>query len=1319
MRTHLHIIILTLFAAFLPLQTLSAQPKVEYQGSSVHTENGTHYVLWDLPERTLNTIDQEYYPYSGPGAVLYFDAFEPSTLALGNLQVTQKVNGSYTSNVASIADAGQLEYYWEEVCDRKWNTWPPGWEYYNCRQEQKSRWGLEQTYGPYAINTDANEIKVYTTTGATLTKKVSDVKVVMAEYLRFNITDTTASSQELSVPVSNVKETGIPNTTSATIRLNWCNVGKVTITRTACNHQTINEEPVFSARIDANNPLKADFDTDGKWGYVDIEIICNHDVMTGHHGKHEGTFEVKDEKGHTRTIYVESHTYRLLPKLIWGEQLNPAAETGNTTGVLNAGTTVTYANVAHLDEQEIPLKFTSSNLDVIQVDEVTGDITAIQGGTAVITATSEGTRELEGLGEDPNKDYENTITIEVTEKTIQSITWLQPELYRQKIADIGAQITLTPTLSPDSSRPLVFEVLDTNVATVSGNTLTIKGKGVTRIKVTQVGDDDYMPIVAYHMLIVRDPNDPCIDLLYGGGFEMSIGSLGHTNWDTVYYDIDLYGAEPDSLRFNVVAEKHIMDLVYNERNELFVFEMVDGKWYQVTKKMVKTTTQNFSDIRLNRNATAVRFGMPWNNYGVHMTFSEVEITRARYLEVVKGSPVKFDPVFLGTKTDNPQTVTIAYSSLPDVFAATLQTGKAFSINKTIVGDGCGSTGEITITVDFSAVGLSQDEMGDQTDVLVITDEKQSMKLEIPISGYITKAPQTIIWNVPETNNIKTVDRINVPAATDVNLPTNYLTSDATIATINDTYELEIHQAGTVVITAQAAGNENYEPAQEVVKTFVISVTPYTVTGLALSDIAVGDALKTTTISATILDERGNALLDGGEWTFEDPEYKFPTKGVYPVKMTFTPTRPNFYSPEPYEEIVNITVHDPYWLPIVPGEGDVTPQATIYDNFLYLELDEHLAEGQDGYVSLSADQDVTVTKSQHILLNATADDWRTFVAPFDISEVSIIEVMVEPTGNADYQTTLEAQIEANKAFKDYIVSEIATNKTSKSIIEIMEDYKSINVNVAVYPLEHFDGTNTWTNNYYLYEGSDTWLMEDGKFIKSWNFISQDATPLIKKGKTYAIQFPWCPYCTTKYWDYWTNKFVLLSHNGSQVVEATNKEIELPNPVSGTAMMVKHTMFAEKTLSELHNAFVHNTETDFYEAITETTIVKPTTSIIYANVSSPSGARAKAIARTGEIIWEDTLEEDNENNGNQDDNGSQGGNVTTDNENLTYNKLIVSNTANGFAIQHHNIKTSLAIYNAAGQLISNTHTWNGEKITIQTQPGIYLIRYGNVTTKVLVR
>ncbi len=1292
MTKHVHIIILTLFAVLLPLQTLFAQPQiVVHPEKPQHYDGKTYYALWDLQLRKIRTYltdknaSTETYDWSVPGDVITFDA-KRKPKKEHNLDLQVGTDGNYgdkiwSKNPGVVTSVGDKWYNRGEELAVDYVSYPDDGQTLYVGHDAR------QAYFSSIYVSAALDEGLF----------IQNVKVTMAEYLEFE-SNPSAAEQTFAVLPKNIKETGIPNTTSATIRLNWCNVGNVSIALASYNHQTSDGKPVFSARIDANDPLKDEFNTDGQWGYVDIEIICNHDVMTGHHGEHTGTFTVTDEKGHTRTINVTSHTYRLLPKLIWGEQLNPAAETGNTTGVLNAGTTVTYANVAHLDEQEIPLKFISSNPAVIKVDETTGDITAIQSGLATITALlkepyTDGTRELEALRSN------NTITIEVTEKTIQFITWLQPELYRKTIADVGKQVTLTPMLSPDPNRPLVFEVLDTDVATVEGNTLIIKGKGVTQIQVTQAGDDLYRQVVAYHTLIVRDPNDPCVDLLYDSSFGITVED---TQYDGNYFEIPLEGKEAGTLTFSASADNQILyDWAYYNNNKVDVQQMIGGVWYTLQTVVVTTKNQDFTVTGFSRDATSVRFHSIWNPYGHTTHYTNVKITHNRYLEANRQS-ISFDPIFLGTKTDNLQTIIIAYSSLPDVFFASLQKGKAFSINKMLIGDGCGSTGEITITVDFSAVGLSKEYMGDQTDVLIITDEKQSMKLEIPISGYITKAPQTIIWDIPETNNIKTVDHIKVPAASDVNLPTNYLISDETIATVNDKYELEIYQAGTVVLTAQAAGNENYEPAQEVVKTFVISVTPYTVTGLALSDIAVGDTLKTTTISATILDERGNALLDGGEWTFEDPEYKFPTKGVYPVKMTFIPTRTNFYSPEPYEEIVNINVHDPYWLSIVPGEGDVTPQAAIYDNFLYMELDEHLADGQDSYVSLLADKDVTITKSQHVLLNATADDWRTFVAPFDISEVSIIEVMVEPAGNADYQTTLEAQVAANKAFKDYIVSEIVTNKTSKSLLELMAAYKTVNAHVAVYPLEHFDGTNTWTNNYYLYEGSDTWLMEGDKFIKSWNFIPQDASPVIKKGKTYAIHFPWCPYCTTKYWDYWTNKFVLLSHNATQGVEATNKDIQLPNPVTGTAMLVEHAMLAEKTLTELHNVFVHNTETDFYEAITETTVVKPTTSIIYANLSSPSGARAKAIARTGEIVWEEDAKDD----------------VVTDLASTSTGELMVRVQPSSIYVECPNADASLNIYNSLGQTMYNIGRWYGNGITFSLPSGVYIVCCQSVTKKIIV-
>ena len=162
-----------LFAAVLAASTnLSAQT---YNG-------GTWYSLYETGERTLSTIDSETLNAFTPvGTNLTFDAKRAAT-GQGNLKVAPIVNGQQQSN----------------IFDQN-----PG------KVTKKNFLGIESkvdyTDAPYSAtvsNSNSNQIKFYTVTGATLDKYFKNVKLPLKKHIL--IADGSSGKEKESKSFGNV-----------------------------------------------------------------------------------------------------------------------------------------------------------------------------------------------------------------------------------------------------------------------------------------------------------------------------------------------------------------------------------------------------------------------------------------------------------------------------------------------------------------------------------------------------------------------------------------------------------------------------------------------------------------------------------------------------------------------------------------------------------------------------------------------------------------------------------------------------------------------------------------------------------------------------------------------------------------------------------------------------------------------------------------------------------------------------------------------------------------------------------------------------------
>ena len=152
----------------------------------------------------------------------------------------------------------------------------------------------------------------------------------------------------------------------------------------------------------------------------------------------------------------------------------------------------------------------------------------------------------------------------------------------------------------------------------------------------------------------------------------------------------------------------------------------------------------------------------------------------------------------------------------------------------------------------------------------------------------------------------------------------------------------------------------------------------------------------------------------------------------------------------------------------------------------------------------------------------------------------------------------------------------------------DDYKGTRENYdwrGVWPLTHYDGSieSFMNSNFYLYENTADWTVEmvDGRpnsYKTNWQIVSKRVAnqPLLRKGHTYSMLFPYCWGCDEEpydmereYWDYWTGKFLIFESTDAEKtgvpheIAGRNQAIDEFNvsPSSGNAKLTGNISFAK--------------------------------------------------------------------------------------------------------------------------------------------------------------
>ena len=390
----------------------------------------------------------------------------------------------------------------------------------------------------------------------------------------------------------------------------------------------------------------------------------------------------------------------------------------------------------------------------------------------------------------------------------------------------------------------------------------------------------------------------------------------------------------------------------------------------------------------------------------------------------------------------------------------------------------------------------------------------------------------------------------------------------------------------------------------------------------------------------------------------------------------------------------------------------------------------------------------VEKKLYYITTATADVWTTFTAPFDVANIYVMETYpenelekLESDGKVREEILLEQAVH-NADFAAFFGVTIALGQT-KDFETIYREYMTwanlqdselgLTTKQGYSPrgrqlLVPYNGSNFNDANCYIYENKGPWDvksadMEDGipaKFTTKWGFLGATDKKIMTKGNTYSMLLPYCTGCgadisTREFWDYWSGKFLIFeSTDGPHEIEGTdaaagqiNEAFELDEGTQ--AILGGNSTLGSLSLEDIANEIlVYSGDLQVSDFITaqkaSKNVIVPTESYLISNLKLPEGKSITGVKRTGEIIYGDDT------NGNQ--NGTSGGHIPTVGGG---NDLFITSIAGGINVAVA-APQNVRVLSSTGAVIYSGYIQTAVDIKLPTN-GIYIVSGENEVQKIL--
>ena len=519
--------------------------------------------------------------------------------------------------------------------------------------------------------------------------------------------------------------------------------------------------------------------------------------------------ELAELNGHRDTVYLRASSYKPEQTLEWRTDFKAVEKP--IIRVKNGQ--ITDAATA---KSGMPVTYTSSNKEVIDVSDDGRILIPVAAGEATITATQ--------VGNETWLPVSDTKTFIVTDKTVQYIGW-GDDLTGLVLGD--ADMTLTAKVylrdeetqayiySEERTNLLQYSVGDVNVVTVSGNVLSIKGVGQTTATVTAPSDEDYAEATLTVPVRVRTASAGCEDVLLLN-HPNEVGFFAYNTNEIVQgpFGIDKEKGVPGSLSFQHRGASWDLGIQYYGGKIKAQYVTDDNSTWtdaiEVTPIEDQATFE--SEIYLPRNATQIRFVRPSGAVGYHYV-SNIQVHPAQYLE----APVEIDFGEIHVGSNESKTFEVNYSNIKDVVTLTTSSANV-SVLPTSFGE-CGRYDQETITVTW--IPSQVNETAQET--VTFTDNTSGMQCVVILKANVVKGTQNLSWPDRPTTISNCAD-VGFPEQTTAHIDIIWeVTSGKDVADFVDG-RLELYKSGTITVKGYNIGNDNYD-SFEVRYTLAINVNP--------------------------------------------------------------------------------------------------------------------------------------------------------------------------------------------------------------------------------------------------------------------------------------------------------------------------------------------------------------------------------------------------------------------------------------------------------------------------------------------------------------
>jgi hypothetical protein len=565
---------------------------------------------------------------------------------------------------------------------------------------------------------------------------------------------------------------------------------------------------------------------------------------------------------------------------------NPATDVNQTLLVAKANQSITFNAIAAkvftdapfdlqaTSSSALPVSYSSSDPAIATVNGNT--VTLVGAGTANITASQSGNTNFNAAASVTN--------ILVVSKADQVITFnsLPAKTYND------AAFSLSGTSS--SGLALTYVSSNQSVATVSGNTISIAGAGSTTITASQAGDGNYNPAtdvsqtlsvakanqsITFNAIPAKVLTDAPFDLqaTSSSGLAVSYSSSNSAVAIVNGSTVTLIGAGTANITASQAGNSNFNEatpvtntLIVNKGDQVITFNSLSVKAYNDGAFMLTATSSSglpITYVSSNQNVATVN-GNTMTIVGVGSTTitasqsgdsnynAAADVSQVQ--SVVKANQtITFNAIPSRLLTDPPFDLQATSSSGLAVSYASSNPAVAVINGSTVTIVGIGST-------DITASQIGNEYYNAATSVSQTLNVKRSQTISFsaPADKIVGDAPFTIM------------------ATATSGLPVTFTTSSNEINLSGSS--VTIVRAGSVTIKAEQAGNDEYQSAPSVERTFCINPAKPSITMAELNTEA---PLLTSSASTGNQWYRGGTAIAGATGV----TYRAESEGTYSVKVT--------------------------------------------------------------------------------------------------------------------------------------------------------------------------------------------------------------------------------------------------------------------------------------------------------------------------------------------------------------------------------------------------------------------------------------------------